>query len=53
MMLGVLSLSMALISCAGSSTHHNPGTTAGTYTVTLSATSGSTTHTSTITLMVQ
>jgi hypothetical protein len=53
--LGVLAFAAGLVSCGGggSSVQHNPGTPAGTYTITISATSGNTTHTSTITLTVQ
>jgi len=56
MTLGVLALTAGLISCGGGGgggTQHNPGTPPGTYTVALTATSGSITHQSTITLNVQ
>jgi photosystem II stability/assembly factor-like uncharacterized protein len=56
LLLGVLALAATLGSCGGKGTPavtHNPGTPPGTYTVTVSATSGSTTHQSTITLVVQ
>jgi hypothetical protein len=54
---GVLALVGAMASCGSNNTPppvvHNPGTPAGASTVTVSGTSGSTTHTSTITLTVQ
>jgi len=55
MLVVVLGLLFGLSSCGGggSNVQHNPGTPAGTYTVTVSATSGTTTHQSTITLVVQ
>jgi hypothetical protein len=57
LLLGVLALAAVLGSCGGGGgtppVVHNPGTPPGTYTVTVSATSGSTTHQSTITLVVQ
>jgi hypothetical protein len=56
LLLGVLALAAALGSCGGgggSTVVHNPGTPPGTYSVTVSATSGGTTHQTTITLVVQ
>jgi hypothetical protein len=55
MLVVVLGLLVGLSSCGGggSNVQHNPGTPAGTYTVTVSATSGTTTHQTTITLVVQ
>ena len=56
MTLGVLALTAGLISCGGGGgggTQHNPGTPPGTYTVAFTATSGSTSHQSSITLNVQ
>src|SRR5262249_39738718 len=53
---GMLALAAMLVSCGGSGAPpivHNPGTPPGTYTVTVSATSGATAHQSTITLVVQ
>jgi hypothetical protein len=55
--LGVLAFAAGLVSCGsgGSSpqVNHNPGTPTGTFTVTVNATSGNTTHSSNITLTVQ
>jgi hypothetical protein len=56
LLLGVLTLAVLLGSCGGgggTTVVHNPGTPPGSYTVTVSATSGSTTHQTTITLVVQ
>jgi hypothetical protein len=55
LMLAVLALAAAMISCGGGSTPvvHNPGTPPGTSTVTITATSGGTTHSATVTLVVQ
>jgi hypothetical protein len=56
LLLTVLSLCGALISCGGGGPPpitHNPGTPPGTSTVTITATSGSTTHTAIVTLVVQ
>jgi hypothetical protein len=59
-MLGMLALFVALISgllaCGGASSGggtSNPGTTAGTYTITVTGTSGATTAAGTVTLTVQ
>ncbi|HEY6304857.1 MAG TPA: Ig-like domain repeat protein [Candidatus Angelobacter sp.] len=51
----VLALCGALVSCGGGGPPvvHNPGTPPGTSTVTITATSGNTTHTATVTLVVQ
>jgi hypothetical protein len=56
LLFGVLSLAVLLGSCGGgggTTVVHNPGTPPGSYTVTVSATSGSTTHQTNITLVVQ
>jgi hypothetical protein len=54
LLLAVLSLAAGLASCGGGpSVPHNPGTPMGTSTVTITATSGNTTHTATVTLVVQ
>jgi hypothetical protein len=54
--LGVLAFAAGLVSCGGggsSPVTRNPGTPTGTFTVTVNATSGNTTHSSNITLTVQ
>ncbi|HKF22129.1 MAG TPA: Ig-like domain repeat protein [Candidatus Angelobacter sp.] len=56
LLLGILALATLLGSCGGgggTTVVHNPGTPPGSYTVTVSATSGSTTHQTNITLVVQ
>ena len=56
LLFGTIALIGFLASCGGGSPpppQHNPGTPPGTYTVTVSATSGATTHQQTITLVVQ
>jgi hypothetical protein len=56
-LLGILFLTFvaAGISCGGGSSSHtsNPGTPAGTYTVAVTATSGSLTHTANVVITVQ
>lgn len=54
-LVAVLVVCGALVSCGGSkpTVIHNPGTPAGTSTVTITATAGNTTHTATVTLVVQ
>jgi len=42
-----------LPSCGGSNQHSAPGTPAGSYTVTVMGTSGSTNHSTTLTVIVQ
>jgi hypothetical protein len=56
LLLVVLALTIGLVSCGGGSTPpvvHNPGTPPGTSTVMITATSGTTVHTATLTLAVQ
>jgi hypothetical protein len=50
-----LTLVAAGISCGGGSSSHtsNPGTPAGTYTIAVTATSGSLTHTTNVAITVQ
>jgi hypothetical protein len=51
-LLAFLALTVVLTSCGGGGSH-NPGTPPGTSTITVTATSGGTTHTATVTLVVQ
>jgi uncharacterized membrane protein len=43
----------SLLGCGGSSSHTTPGTPSGTYTATITATSGSLNHNTTLTVVVQ
>ena len=53
MAVSLLALAMMLISCGGHHTTITTGTPAGTFSVTITATSGNTTHQGTVTLTVQ